>query len=126
MLQFGDNALVNYDFTTVEIITSSVVCAGNVNCDVSSFQISNMSNTDITGDKECTIPDVSTVPDCYVPFSMCELWMVWVIICTIPNVLSVAVWIYVPFLLDPSTSLIRKPTDINDYWQNSNSYCYIN
>ena len=74
MLEFGDNAFVNYDvLITVEINTSSVVCAGNVNYDVSSFQISNISNTDITGDKECTIPDVSTVPDCYVPFSMCQL-----------------------------------------------------
>ena len=111
--EFGDNVFVNYDVTTVEINTSSVVCAGNVNCDVSSFQSSNISNTDITGDKECTIPDVLTVPDCYVPFLKCQLWLLWVIVCSIPNVLSVVVWIYVPFLLDPSTSLIRKPTDIN-------------
>ena len=50
-----------------------------------------ISNTDITGDKECTIPDVLTVPDWYVPFSMCQLWLVWVIVSTIPNVLFVAV-----------------------------------
>ena len=60
MLESGDNAFVNYDVTTVEVNTSSVVCAGNVNCDVSGVQISDISNTDITGD---TIPDVSTVPD---------------------------------------------------------------
>ena len=112
MLESGDNAFVNYDVNAVEVSTSSVLCAGNVNC-VSDVQISNISNTDITGDNECTIPDVSTVPDWYVPFPMCQLWLVWVIVHTIPNVLSVVVWINVPFLLDPSTSLIRKPTDIN-------------
>ena len=63
MLESGGNAFVNYDVTTVEVNTSSVVCTGNVNCDVGGVQISNISNTDIPGDKECTIPDVSTVPD---------------------------------------------------------------
>ena len=62
MLESGDNAFVNYDVNAVEVSTSSVLCAGNVNC-VSDVQISNISNTDITGDNECTIPDVSTVPD---------------------------------------------------------------
>ena len=60
MLESGDNAFVNYDVNAVEVSTSSVLCAGNVNC-VSDVQISNISNTDITGDNECTIPDVSTV-----------------------------------------------------------------
>ena len=35
MLESGGNAFVNYDVTTVEVNTSSVVCTGNVNCDVS-------------------------------------------------------------------------------------------
>ena len=45
--------------TTVEVNTSSVVCVGNVNCDVSGVQISN----EITVGNKCAIPDVSTVPD---------------------------------------------------------------
>ena len=57
MLEFGDNEFVNYDVTTVEINTSSVVCAGNVICDVSSFQLV-ISAILTTGDKECTISDV--------------------------------------------------------------------
>ena len=49
-----DNAFVNYHITTVEVNASSDVIT--VNCDVSNVQISNISNTDITGDNECTIP----------------------------------------------------------------------
>ena len=64
MSSVRDNAFVNYDVTTVEVNTSSDVTTGNINCDASSVQISNISNTDgITGDNECTIPDVATVPN---------------------------------------------------------------
>ena len=63
MSSVRDNAFVNYDVTTVEVNASSDVSTDNVNCNVSGVQISNISNTDITGDNECTIPDVSTVPD---------------------------------------------------------------
>ena len=63
MLESGGNAFVNYNVTTFEVNTSSVICTGNINCDVSGVQISNISNTKMTGDNKCTIPDVSTVPD---------------------------------------------------------------
>ena len=63
MLESGGNAFVNYNVTTFEVNISSVVCTGNVNCDVSGIQISNISSTKMTGDNKCTIPDVSTVPD---------------------------------------------------------------
>ena len=51
-----DNACVNYDVTTVEITTSRDISTGNISCDISCVQISNISNNDITGDNECTIP----------------------------------------------------------------------
>ena len=56
-----DNA--NSDVSTVG---SSGVNVDNVNCDVSSIQdngdcSTNISNTDLTGNNDCTIPDVSTV-----------------------------------------------------------------
>ena len=54
---------LNYDVTTVEVNTSSDVSTSNINCDVSGVQIRKISNNDITGDDECTIPDVSTVSD---------------------------------------------------------------
>ena len=63
MSSVRDNTYVNYDVTTVEVNTSSDVSTGNVNCDVSGVQIRNISNNDITANNECTIPDVSTVPD---------------------------------------------------------------
>ena len=63
MSSVRDNAFVNSDVATVEVNTSSDVSIGNINCDISDVQIRNISNNDITGDNECTIPDVSTVPD---------------------------------------------------------------
>ena len=56
-----DNA--NSDVSTVG---SSGVNVDNINCDVSSIQdngdcSTNISNTDLTGNNDCTIPDVSTV-----------------------------------------------------------------
>ena len=57
-----DNACViySYDVTTVEVNIKSDASTGNVNCNFSIVQIS---NNDITANNECTIPDVSTVPD---------------------------------------------------------------
>ena len=43
MLESDDNAFVNYDVMTVEVNTSSVVCAGNVNCEISGVETSNIS-----------------------------------------------------------------------------------
>ena len=63
MSSVRDNTCVNYDVTTVEVNTSSNVSTGDINCDVSGVQISNISNNDITVDNEFTITDVSTVPD---------------------------------------------------------------
>ena len=63
MSSVRDNAYVNYDVTTVEVNTTSDVSTGNVNCDVSGVQTRSISNNDITDNNECTIPDVSTVPD---------------------------------------------------------------
>ena len=57
MSSVRDNAFVNYDVTTVKVNTSSDIST----CDVSGVQIRNISNNEITCDKECIIPNVSTV-----------------------------------------------------------------
>ena len=63
MSSVWDNACVNYDIAFAEVSNSSGVSTGNINCDVCGVQIRNISNNDVTGDNECTIPDVSTVLD---------------------------------------------------------------
>ena len=63
MSSVSDNTFVNYDVTTVEVMinASSDVSTGYINCDASGVQISNTDG--ITGDNECTMPDVATVPN---------------------------------------------------------------
>ena len=75
MSSVRDNACVSYDVTTVhvEVNINSDVSTGNVNSDVSSVQIRNISNNNITGNNEYTIPDVSTVIWIRIPFPMCQL-----------------------------------------------------